>query len=59
MTRAAAKAKPGSKATTVESGQVVKVSSRTVQAARLRQTINSRLGKSTSPVTVKIANVGR
>lgn len=39
--------------------KVVKVSPRTVQAARLRKTINDRLGKPTSPVTIKIASVGQ
>jgi len=38
---------------------VVKVSPRTVQADRLRKTINDRLGKPTSPVTIKIASVGQ
>ncbi len=57
MTKAVSKT--ASKVRSAASGKFVKVSPRTVQAARLRQTINTRLGKPTSPVTVKIANVGR
>ncbi len=55
MTKAAV---PTAHASNDSAGRIVKVSPRTVQAARLRPTINTRLGKPTSPFTTKIA-VGR